>query len=123
MPIAAHAPLAACAPTTLRVPVVSIATIDLRAELKRCRTGEDDCITIECQCKRRHNLEGDYDSPAPTREASAARATCSPSSPGAMGGWRALAAHLRMVVWPRKFQPHLLEKYDGSVNLTEFLEI
>jgi hypothetical protein len=31
--------------------------------------------------------------------------------------------HLRMVVWPRKFRPHLLEKYDGSVNPTKFLQI
>jgi hypothetical protein len=28
-----------------------------------------------------------------------------------------------MVVWPRKFRPHLLEKYDGTVNPTEFLQI
>jgi hypothetical protein len=34
-----------------------------------------------------------------------------------------LAPHLRMVVWPRKFQPHLLEKYDRMVNLAEFLQI
>jgi hypothetical protein len=35
----------------------------------------------------------------------------------------ALAPHLRMVVCPRKFQPHLTEKYDGTVNPTEFLQI
>jgi hypothetical protein len=35
----------------------------------------------------------------------------------------ALASHLHMVVWPCKFQPHLLEKYNGSVNLIEFLQI
>jgi hypothetical protein len=35
----------------------------------------------------------------------------------------ALAPHLRMVVWPRKFRPHLPEKYDGTVNLAEFLQI
>jgi hypothetical protein len=34
-----------------------------------------------------------------------------------------LASHLRMVVWPPKFRPHLLEKYDGTVNPAEFLEI
>jgi hypothetical protein len=28
-----------------------------------------------------------------------------------------------MVVWPRKFQPHLPEKYDGTVNPAEFLQI
>jgi hypothetical protein len=34
-----------------------------------------------------------------------------------------LAPYLRMVVWPRKFQPHLTEKYDKMVNPTEFLQI
>jgi hypothetical protein len=33
----------------------------------------------------------------------------------------ALAPHLRMVVWLPKFWPHLPEKYDGTVNLAEFL--
>jgi hypothetical protein len=28
-----------------------------------------------------------------------------------------------MVVWPCKFRAHLLEKYDGSVNPTEVLQI
>jgi hypothetical protein len=35
----------------------------------------------------------------------------------------ALAPHIRMVVWPRKFWPYLLEKYDGSINPVEFLQI
>jgi hypothetical protein len=35
----------------------------------------------------------------------------------------ALAPHLWMVVWPRKFWLHLLEKYDGMVNPTKFLQI
>jgi hypothetical protein len=34
-----------------------------------------------------------------------------------------MAPHLRMVVWPSKFRPHLPEKYDGTVNPTEFLQI
>jgi hypothetical protein len=34
-----------------------------------------------------------------------------------------LTPHLRMVVWPRKFRTHLLEKYDGTVSPTEFLQI
>jgi hypothetical protein len=34
-----------------------------------------------------------------------------------------VAPHLRMVVWRRRFQPHLLEKYDGSANPTKFLQI
>jgi hypothetical protein len=35
----------------------------------------------------------------------------------------ALAPHLRMVVWPPKFRLHLPEKYDRTVNPTEFLQI
>jgi hypothetical protein len=35
----------------------------------------------------------------------------------------ALAPHLCMVVWPRKFRPHLPEKYDRTVNPAEFLQI
>jgi hypothetical protein len=35
----------------------------------------------------------------------------------------ALAPHLHMVVWPPNFQPHLPEKYDGTVNPAEFRQI
>jgi hypothetical protein len=35
----------------------------------------------------------------------------------------ARAPHLRMVVWSCKFWPHLLEKYNRTVNPTEFLQI
>jgi hypothetical protein len=35
----------------------------------------------------------------------------------------ALAPHLRMVVWPHKFRPHLPEKYNGTVNPAVFLQI
>jgi hypothetical protein len=34
-----------------------------------------------------------------------------------------LAPHLCMVVWPHKFRPHLPEKYVGTVNPAEFLQI
>jgi hypothetical protein len=40
-----------------------------------------------------------------------------------LGGCMAFAPHLRMVVWPPKFRPHLPEKYVGTVNPTEFLQI
>jgi hypothetical protein len=51
-------------------------------------------------------------------------ASCShPYIPRIWGGCLARAPHLCMVVWPLKFWPHLLEKYDGSVNLVEFLHI
>jgi hypothetical protein len=46
-----------------------------------------------------------------------------PGSFGGGGGCMALAPHLHIVVWPPKFRPHLPEKYDGTVNPTEFLQI
>jgi hypothetical protein len=38
-------------------------------------------------------------------------------------GCAALADHLRAVSWPPKFQPHLPEKYDGTSNPSEFLQV
>jgi hypothetical protein len=32
-------------------------------------------------------------------------------------------ASLRNVRWPPKFRPNLTEKYDGSINPSEFLQI
>jgi hypothetical protein len=46
-----------------------------------------------------------------------------PRSFGGGGGCMVLAPTLCMVVWPPKFWPHLPEKYDGTVNPTEFLQI
>jgi hypothetical protein len=47
----------------------------------------------------------------------------SPLTQEFQGGCMALAPHLRMVIWLHKFQPHLLEKYDWTVNPAEFLQI
>jgi hypothetical protein len=49
----------------------------------------------------------------------------SPWLPGSFqgGGCMVLAPHLRMVVGPPKFRPHLPEKYDGTINPAEFLQI
>ena len=38
-------------------------------------------------------------------------------------GCAALADHLRAVAWPSKFCPHLPEKYDGTTNPLEFLQV
>jgi hypothetical protein len=46
-----------------------------------------------------------------------------PGSPRVISECMALTPHLWMVVWPRKFWPHLPEKYDGSVNPAKFLQI
>ena len=38
-------------------------------------------------------------------------------------GCTVLADHLRTVAWPSKFRPHLPEKYDGTTNPSEFLQV
>jgi hypothetical protein len=38
-------------------------------------------------------------------------------------GCTALADHLRAATWPSKFRPHLPEKYDGTSNSSEFLQV
>jgi hypothetical protein len=38
-------------------------------------------------------------------------------------GCAALTDHLRAVAWPTKFRPHLPEKYNGTTNLLEFLQV
>jgi hypothetical protein len=38
-------------------------------------------------------------------------------------GCAGLAYHLRAASWPPKFRPHLPEKYDGTSNLSEFLQV
>jgi hypothetical protein len=37
--------------------------------------------------------------------------------------YAALVDHLRAASWPSMFQPHLLEKYDGTSNPSEFLQV
>jgi hypothetical protein len=107
------------------VHVASLATTDLRAELEHSRSGEDGRITIkrqrEMRCCQGHNLNGDFDAVDTTPVGQAARAPT--PLVGSGGGCMALAPHLGIVVWPRKFWPHLLKKYDGSVNPTEFQQI
>jgi hypothetical protein len=44
-------------------------------------------------------------------------------APVAEVGCAALADHLRAVAWPSKFRPQLLEKYNGTTNLSEFLQV
>jgi hypothetical protein len=44
-------------------------------------------------------------------------------APVAGVGCAVLADHLRVVAWPSKFRLHLPEKYDGSTNPSEFLQV
>jgi hypothetical protein len=131
----------------VRSPSVRAApTKDLRAELNRRRAAEDTQVTLERpedlrdelnrrravknarlslgrtrECRRSlegHNLEQDFAAVAPQGPGDARFQT---STPLARVGCAALTDHLRAATWPTKFCPHLLEKYDGMTNPSEFL--
>jgi hypothetical protein len=100
-------------------------TNDLRAELNRRRAGEDARVSLERVRERRQNIKG--------RNLDQDFAAVAPQTP--MGTWSqagvpldgvgcvALADHLCAASWPPKFWPHLPEKYDGTSNLSEFLQV
>jgi hypothetical protein len=100
-------------------------TNDLRAELNHRRAGEDTRISLERACERRQNIEGrnldqDFTAVAPQ----APMGTWSQAGvPLAGMGCATLADHLRAASWPPKFRPHLPEKYDGTSNPSEFLQV
>jgi hypothetical protein len=101
--------------------VRSARTEDLRAELNHRRAGEDAHIPIERARVRRlsiegRNLEAELDAAIPKPQGLI-------QAPVAGVGYAALADHLRVVAWPSKFRLHLLEKYDGSTNPSEFLQV
>jgi hypothetical protein len=98
---------------------------DLQAELNRRRAGEDARVSLERACERRqnfegHNLEQDFAPLAPQTPRGAQMHT---GVPLVGVGCAALADHLRVATWPPKFRPHLLEKYDGTSNPSEFLQV
>jgi hypothetical protein len=100
-------------------------TNDLRAELNRSRAREDARVSLERASERRQNIEGrnldqDFAAMAPQ---SAMGTRSQASVPLAGVGCAALADHLRAASWPPKFQPHLPEKYDGTSNPSEFLQV
>jgi hypothetical protein len=126
-PSVARAPPTAHAPTGPQVPDSSIAIDDLGDELL-CHEGEDGRVTIKRWGERHHNIEArnlerDFSALSPVHELPGPWAEHSPSSPATSEGCMALAPHLNMPAWPRKFQPHLPEKYDRTVNHAEFLQI
>ena len=114
------------ASASVRSPTVRGARIeDLRAELNRRRAGEDACISVERARERRLNIKGrnlnaDLDVVAPKPPGNA---RIQEGTPVAGVGCDALADHLRAVAWPSKFRPHLPEKYDGTTNSSEFLQV
>jgi hypothetical protein len=108
------------ATTSVRSPSVRGAqTDDLWAELNHRRAREDAWVSLERARERRRNIEGrnldqDFVAVAPQTPAGV---------PLAGVGCVALADHLRAVTWPPKFRPHLPEKYNGTSNLSEFLQM
>jgi hypothetical protein len=98
---------------------------DLRAELNRRRVGEDVRVSLERARECQQNVEGrnlnyDFAAVAPQTPTGARIQT---GVPLASVGCATLADHLRVATWPSKFQPHLPEKYDGTTNPSEFLQV
>jgi hypothetical protein len=100
-------------------------TDDLRAELNRRRAGEDARISLERARERQQNIEGrnldqDFAAVAP-QDPMGTRSQA--GVPLAGVGCAALMDHLHAASWPSKFRPHLPEKYDGTSNPSEFLQV
>nr|ABA94156.1 retrotransposon protein, putative, unclassified [Oryza sativa Japonica Group] len=87
------------------------------------RGGPDARLSIERRRNGRraaHATEGASSSGAPLRFGHRGQP---PVSPVGGAGCRAFVASLRNVRWPPRFRPTITEKYDGSVNPAEFLQI
>jgi hypothetical protein len=100
-------------------------TNDLRAELNRRRAREDARVSLERARERRQNVEGrnlDQDFAAVAPQAPMGIRSQA-GVPLAGVGYAALADHLHAPSWSSKFRPHLPEKYDGTSNLSEFLQV
>jgi hypothetical protein len=98
---------------------------DLRAELNHRLMGEDARVSLERAPEHQQNIEGrnlDLDFTVVALQTPRG-ARIQASVPLADVGCAALADHLRAATWPSKFRPHLPEKYDGTSNPSEFLQV
>ena len=89
------------------------------------RAGEDARISMDRARERRLNIEGrnlnaDLDAAVPKPPVNA---RIQAGTPVAGVGCAALPEHLRAVAWLSNFRPHLPEKYDGTTNSSEFLQV
>jgi hypothetical protein len=100
-------------------------TNDLWAELNRRRAGEDAQVSLERAREHRQNIDGrNLDQDFATIAPQTLMGTRSQTGvPLAGVGYAALADHLRAASWPPKFRPHLPEKYDGTSNPSEFIQV
>jgi hypothetical protein len=120
-------------------------TDDLRAELNRRCAGEDARVSLDRVREHRQNFEGREDARVSLERAHERRlnmegrnldqdfVAVAPQTlvgarfwacvPLAGVGCAALADHLRAATWPSKFRPHLPEKYDGTSNPSELLQV
>jgi hypothetical protein len=98
---------------------------DLRAELNRRRASEGARVSLERAREHRQNVEGrnlDYDFAAVAPQTPTG-VRIQVGVPLAGVGCTALADHLHAATWPSKFRLHLPEKYDGTSNPSEFLQV
>ena len=82
-------------------------------------------MSLERARERRQNIEGrsldqDFAAVAPQTPVGA---RIQAGVPLAGVGCTALADHLHAATWPSKFRPHLPEKYNGTSNPLEFLQV
>jgi hypothetical protein len=84
------------------------------------RASEDAHTALErAREKRRQAIDEQASSGLPTGDGTASDDNIGPYG----AGCRAFTANLRRVNWPTKFRPDLPEKYDGIIDLEEFLQI
>ncbi|WVZ78407.1 hypothetical protein U9M48_026120 [Paspalum notatum var. saurae] len=115
---------------SVRSPTVrSAPTKDLRAELNRRRAGTHTTVEqprLQPNAVKGKNLDAEFAAAAPRPPGYAQASAGAQTPPGvipARVGCAALADGLRSTRWPPKFRPHLPEKYDGTTNPSEFLQV
>jgi hypothetical protein len=109
---------------------------ELRVFRPALRAGEDARVSLERARERRQNIEGrnldqDFAAAAPHTPMSTVPSGCPlgrrglrrPRGSSPRGVVAALADHLRAASWPPKFRSYLPEKYDGTSNPSEFLQV
>ena len=118
------------APKRSAAPLATTGAHDLRLHLNEWRAVEDARVTLERQWETRHEAEAEDQTsslPVHDRRGSPAHWRSPPKGTARATGYgtgcRAFTSELRWIKWPTKFWPELPEKYDGSMDPVEFLQI